>query len=771
MQQYFFFILASLTFAQGRTPICTSGQFLAVGSRECQYCPAGQFNEFNGDVQMCDICPAGTFSAEGASKCKTCSDGHISGKGAASCTPCQAGTSNDLNHVKCVACLRGHSSSSGESCAPCQPGFATHHDASLSTFTYPDASSPICKPCPGGYSSAPRSVACTPCPSGTFSTAGTLCQPCDYGFVSSAGSAQCVPCPAGKSCNTRVLSEAMPCPSGTFSAESQADCIDCPIGHYSSKQASECTPCMEGYTSQAGSRTVAACRRCQAGFISSNATQFACVKCPLGYRSNEGSSTCSPCEEGSQSVDNACTLCQPNTYSSGKTNYVCVKCPLYTVSSSGSRECSSCKPTERYDSATSSCQPCPLNQHGDLLHPTVCFACPKDRHLSKAGKCVYCSQGFDFDYTRDECMQCPNDQYSVPGSNCKTCPKGSSFNRLSKRCVTCQPGQQATTDGCQDCQAGTFSTDGDKCIPCSYGEVSTLKSSRCSKCPEGTYYSENSCIACPMGKSSIEGSTSQLDCTSCAPGTYSSQSKCLPCTPGTYSSTPEAEKCENCPEGFISDEKATNADQCVDKLKCQSLLAAYSEEAKFVNTNEIVDEQFKELRCSQVKRYNQTFTDIQSLQLGTYPLCPQGTYSPSGISRQGIRCHPCRPGFFAPGTGSKMCKRCPEGTYSDSLESKECKPCKAPEYLSLARDSCEQKASLVEYKAAKSTSTFKLPHHAIGAAVLGGLILNLPKTPSLPKTKEDVKAPYRDALYFGVIAFCVIACVAIVATAIFMHSR
>ena len=86
-----------------------------------------------------------------------------------------------------------------------------------------------------------------------------------------------------------------PCPAGYYTAPE--GCKKCPKGTYSFSGASFCTKCPDGKTSDAGSISVASCKKigCGPGYYKENG---ACIACPENSYSEDGDIVCTQCPQG-----------------------------------------------------------------------------------------------------------------------------------------------------------------------------------------------------------------------------------------------------------------------------------------------------------------------------------------------------------------------------------------------------------------------------------------------------------------------------------------
>ncbi|KAJ7392911.1 von Willebrand factor type A domain [Desmophyllum pertusum] len=122
----------------------------------------------------------------------------------------------------------------------------------------------------------------------------------------------------------------------------------------------------------------------------------------------------------------------------------------------------------------------------------------------------------------------PGDSPELERTSCVECPAGSYYNRDSQTCENCQEGSFQNRTGqlsCEPCPAGKWSVGGHaknftECIGiCEPGEYTMHEESgsiNCLMCPIGTYqpkYRAKKCESCPSGKTTAQkASTSINDC-------------------------------------------------------------------------------------------------------------------------------------------------------------------------------------------------------------------------------------------------------------------
>lgn len=239
-------------------------------------------------------------------------------------------------------------------------------------------------------------------------------------------------------------------------------------------------------------------------------------------------------------------------------------------------------------------------------------------------------------------------------------PSGSELNL---DVIIVQGGQLSTNSGSisyVQCPAGTFQ-DGDFdiiCTSCPPGTFTDQIGERqCRACPSGTFAdSEESsfCGICPRGTIGVLVSPSQgaVNCTDCAPGTYSSaggQDVCESCGPGTYATGPAATSCTSCVAGKATAlVGATTCDPC---------------------TNGTFATLSRTIECVQCAPGS-----FSGAEATGCTLCDAGQYQPSTGSSE---CLDCPLGSYTNTAGQPACLACDGGTFANATGLSECLACPA----------------------------------------------------------------------------------------------
>ena len=459
--------------------------------RECErgfYCPAASVTP--------TICEAGSYCDEtGLRSAKACPAGKYSlTSGAMTEADCQAQCEEGLQHTgsSCDVCLAGKYCAKGATSAPefvGKPGAVLVEACPAGHYCPQQSAAPIlcdagtindqensgniqaCNFCPTGWVCPfQNDTASVPCPAGTFNantrrTNSTSCMPCAAGkFSTVAGRGSCNECPRGHYCNATAQ---IACPVGTFNAHtgsfSIGNCTKCPGGRYSSDPGATsdgCIVCEEGQFCLPGSSSTT---NCHVGHY-----------CP---RESSAPILCDPgavnTATGSVSVE-ACTLCEAGNRCPDQTQ-AAVPCPLGTIQHlPGQTNCTICPPgTYCPDSLAETPRPCPagtfslFSQQGALEN---CDTCPEGRFSAEGGRGTECQEARGGFFCAEGAIaetQCAISTYCPPGSGAATpCPPGrfGTFAGASSvdDCALCPSGRYNGDEGqlaCIECDDGTLCVD------------------------------------------------------------------------------------------------------------------------------------------------------------------------------------------------------------------------------------------------------------------------------------------------------------------------
>ena len=608
------------------TPQCASGTYCYSNTNLCTVCPSGYMYKANPNVGVssvnlwgCTICPAGTFSANaGSGGCTSCSIGTFSASaGSSGCTSCSSGSTyadatGRSNCLICSTCSSGTYLSSGCTtsantiCTAC-PTIA--NCGVISTCT--TAANSQCTICSSGYYliNTNSCQSCSTCTSGTYY---------ETGACTSSTNRQCSTC-----INTCPVGQML---AGNCAGTSNTYCVVCPTGYY--KTTADNSPC------------IACIKTCGAGYalnpLCSASTNSICVSCPSGsYKTTTDNSliclTCtSVCSAGYQlnqactaTVNPRCIICPTGFYKASADGSACLACT--SVCNAGYQLNQPCSPT-----ANPLCIPCQIGFYKAVADGSPCLTCTS-----------ICNAGYELNQACSAtvnplCIPCQTGFYKTvaDGSECLACTADCGAGAyLTSRCTA------TNNPTCAFCPVNTanpnqFSIFQSSCITCPNGAISAIGSATCVQCPLGT------------------ATLGNVNCTSCAPGTYADNTgsiQCKLCPSGTANALFKATTitaCINCPAGYFS---ATGSAQCT---ACP--IGTYDKELDNV--------------CWECP--SGTYNNLIGQTICTK--CPAGTANALNNSVNSAVCINCLPGSFSSENGSAVCALCPAGTSSALFGASNC---------------------------------------------------------------------------------------------------
>ncbi|XP_033632271.1 sushi, von Willebrand factor type A, EGF and pentraxin domain-containing protein 1-like [Asterias rubens] len=167
------------------------------------------------------------------------------------------------------------------------------------------------------------------------------------------------------------------CQTGSMLLDTE-ECINCAVGSYLETAAHECRVCEEGtYQDEEGQDY---CKNCPSGTWTAG-TQAKDIsecrtQCNPGTFSPSGLSTCKPCPIGS--------------YQHGFKKHACIPCREGTTTSakgtSSSRNCRAvCSPGKYSVTGLRPCKPCPMGMYQPEQHQTECLPCPDNKMTTDEG--------------------------------------------------------------------------------------------------------------------------------------------------------------------------------------------------------------------------------------------------------------------------------------------------------------------------------------------------------------------------------------------------
>jgi hypothetical protein len=712
------------TFGSTLCEQCGSGKYFDANTTKCQLCSPGTFNNGTKTVAECEMCRAGWFANRtGSTSCLPCSSGYTSSADRTSCVPCPQGMFCNATGLSEPSgfCHAGSYNSvfgaiSSDACIKCPVGQYQDMIGQATCLlcksgTYADKNgSSECTVCRAGRYCLPgcmNSDGDGLCPPGSYSTLGTgdssSCTSCPEGTynanVGSSTVTACLKCPAGAFCLSRCneSSGSGPCAAGTYSTEgsgTNASCSPCPVdrlcrvgcgstfgstlceqcgsGKYFDANTTKCQSCSPG-TFNNGTKTVAECEMCRAGWFANRTGSTSCLPCSSGYTSSADRTSCVPCPQGM--FCNATGLSEPSGFChAGSYNSV-----FGAISSDA-------------------CIKCPVGQYQDMIGQATCLLCKSGTYADKNGssECTVCRAGR---YCLPGCMNsdgdglCPPGSYSTLGtgdsSSCTSCPEGTYNANVGSStvtaCLKCPAGAFCLSrcnesSGSGPCAAGTYSTEGSgtnaSCSPCPVDRLcrvgcgSTFGSTLCEQCGSGKYFDANTtkCQSCSPGTFN-NGTKTVAECEMCRAGWFANRTgstSCLPCSSG-YTSSADRTSCVPCPQGmFCNATGLSEPSGFCHAGSYNSVFGAISSDAC--------------IKCP-VGQYQDMIGQATCL------LCKSGTYADKNgssectVCRAGRYCLPgcmnsdgdglCPPGSYSTlGTGdSSSCTSCPEGTYNANVGS------------------------------------------------------------------------------------------------------
>ncbi|KAL4240219.1 hypothetical protein ACF0H5_001013 [Mactra antiquata] len=587
--------------------ICELGEYYSVDSGTCVQCPIGYYQPEQEDEYECRKCTLGTSTTDtgsvSAAACTvTCPAGmefsSLSGTTLDDCGPCQAGKYKTASMTVCEWCASGFTSAEGsdssDDCYPkCEIGQEFNEDRTgcsdcrmgFTKDTPPTPDDPSCNWCDDGlgtlYNGSTSATACTDvCNDGLeLSDDKQYCFACEIGsYRERFVDANCVSCGlAQTTVNTQSPNSSFcitNCPAGSFYDATSQTCQPCPNTEYQDEAGkASCKPCPDNTHTNGVDRTsIEDCLPfwCPAGTIPENLA-------------DPGNSPC--------------VSCPANTYR-GTHDTSCLNCPtgLVTVGQNPTACYQSCSVGQFVNTATNTCEFCPMNTYQSQPGQGLCTPCPNGQHTSGTGStsvsnCRYhwCNAGFIQVGTGSvNCVACPLNTYraendpdcipctsplitastGTPSSDqcyANNCPPGSYLHTGNNTCIQCNNLTYQDESGqtsCKPCPNG-FHTRGlgytrrSDCRPhwCDAGffQVGT-QGKNCHPCPKHTYrrlYDVN-CIPCPNGQVTLNTNSPSVSACfrNCSAGNFfnTATGQCEPCPNTQYQDEWGQQACKNCPK-------------------------------------------------------------------------------------------------------------------------------------------------------------------------------------------------------------------------------
>ena len=549
----------------------------------CQQCPKGKSSPPASNSSRYCVCFAGYSRPQEAANVSNASQG---------CIPCKPGLYKEqIGDFECTACARGKYSAvagltDSANCTSCPSGATTLVSGATIAAN--------CT-CDLGYSGLVHGRNCTQCPPAHFkSSYGSMpCMPCRNFSTSPRGSSSAAACECR---NPEYFDNngtcTFQCPSGFYTSESGANCIECPIAtfqpDFAARNASQCLSCGAGTYSPKASSSFEDCF-CSAGHIGFPAHPQTGVSKDLHLAGNDSNAS-------SQSVSaHGCVPCPENTYKEGLLAQQCTPCPRHSTS----HRATPLEYPNKYDSTAPSpggpyYRGCMCDEGftgGQNL--TCCFnasalpswanitAAPVDQILGVVQSCMSVlvpGRPEDLGSTRAFRRQFPAENYSGP----EWAGEASDCLMLLERQIAVWHAQwnqtlvnaslrygPETAANLSAAMAGGFDREGIAlestsqalvCVRCGAGTYKpTNGTGSCLLCPNATYGSalaavqlDGVCHACPANSTSDQGSTRVHDC-QCLPGfSGANGSICTACAANTHKPLRGDGPCVQCPPNSFS---------------------------------------------------------------------------------------------------------------------------------------------------------------------------------------------------------------------------
>ena len=572
------------------------------------FCPAGTWLGQEQDCLAGTYSAVG--SLEAANECTTCDTGsYCSGGETAVSGPCQAGhyCQAGTTHAGEFPCLQGTYTAStsltaSHECTDAALGYYATAGSSVQTACPAGKYSSVTNT-HNFEANGLATIMCTDCTAGYYCVLGaTAPANCGTGSYSATGASVCTTCDLGRYCGSTTTTEAeiifmanggvwdkkddlmgtcFPgtlCPAGMIQAPDLVS-FACSAGYYCARGVTEASPCPAGtYNALSGAWSLSNCTTSAAGFYSVAASTAVNGICSPGFYCLEGSGSPTeyPCPAGTYRPDyqgtavSDCGACPAGSYCP-MASYKPLLCPRGYYCPSSTSEPIACLPATYGNVAglisASDCTPCDAGYYCDtyaLQAPRgMCnagFFCLEGSNTAaptgtypSSGPCTaghYCPVGAVLPVACPAGTYSPNAQNTAVG-DCTSCPVGK----------YCEGTANTAPDG--DCDAGYYCTGGSitatqfmtpagyftvagaavtsPCIPGTYQTATAT--SACLTCPPG-YYCPNYSMTtialhlCPAGSFCPTGS---INTSPCPIGTYAENagndakySGCTPCTPGSY---------------------------------------------------------------------------------------------------------------------------------------------------------------------------------------------------------------------------------------------
>ncbi len=245
----------------------------------------------------------------------------------------------------------------------------------------------------------------------------------------------------------------------------------------------------------------------------------------------------------------------------------------------------------------------------------------------------------------------------------------------------CDAGQEHSIDAgelkCRDCPAAEFSPDGLGCQSCS-PEKTTISGGAVAQsgcvCRRGfARHGLNSCVYCERGKSSHTANASE--CTDCDIGQFADNvgsSTCADCPGGKFSNQSKSALCHTCPHGAWSKSGTSSCVQCTSCAAGNFSQGCAATESSHGTCTACPSGKFSEIENSAACSLCALGQYQDQVGQTSCKPCRLGFFA-DDIGSQ--RCKACAEGEMGPDEGASSCVTCPRGTYQDQKGQELCREC------------------------------------------------------------------------------------------------
>jgi hypothetical protein len=562
--------------ADGACNDCAMGQFSAAGLFECQECPHGRYQPWEGKA----FCFTSPTTSDAPTPAPTPQHANCPGGKYAFFFHDEKDYSHTIFH--CLACPVGRFST-GQGCEQCDVGQftpvrGTSECRACSLGQYQKLRGMTsCTFCEAGRFAGTGNLACTKCPGGKFQTdtGRGHCESCEKGKYSSVpgNKVECVDCTKDFFSNLTGQDLCAPCPSGKHQpAVGQLECYLLPPQPTAaptprptlSLEDAGCNAQQQAWINERVADGVYASHA--AGVEALGCELFGQLATPSPTKSPTTFPTLFPTAQPTTSPTGVCsmnTTCARGAYRFVSDTHACfcITCPNGKYSDvANAKSCVACE-SGRFQlvEGQTSCKECVPGSYNMAIpadggYISECLRCPSGKFQAKAGKtfCPNCQNGKLVNPEKTLCetyqsrpmtQNCQSGHYSVPAVSAQYSVDVHFAGQDSQFCVPCPAGKFQASIGeasCETCDAGEISRAHGlaACEACPAGQLANHKQTTChNTCPAGKFIftladvteqvMDSECVSCPAGKFSPSGS--RLSCYDCSRGHYNQaagQSNC-----------------------------------------------------------------------------------------------------------------------------------------------------------------------------------------------------------------------------------------------------